>query len=79
MEVREGGASKPTTKVTFFLIRLTDVEQRFEKYISFYFGYFDTFYIGDLQNFVNGVFIKEVDVPDSIISHMIVPYRGCVL
>ena len=71
MEVRGGGGSKPTTKVTFFLIRLTEVAQRFEKYISFY--------LGDLQNFVNGVFIQEVSVPDSIISHMIVPYRGCVL
>ena len=79
MEVRGGGGSKPTTKVTFFLIRLTEVAQRFEKYISFYFGDFYTFYISDLQNFVNGVFIQEVSVPDSIISHMIVPYRGCVL
>ena len=53
--------------------------QRFENYISFQFGDFDTFHICDLQNFVNGVFIQEVSVPDSIISHMIVPYRGCVL
>jgi len=47
--------------------------QRFENYISFYFGDFDTFYIRDLQNFVNGVFIQEVTVSDSVISRMILP------